>query len=127
MLKRCTNPAHHHFKWYGGRGIGVCNRWYEFEAFLADMGEKPARKTLGRTDNNKDYGPANCQWETAQQQANNKSGSVRVRYKGKRLTLTELSAVTGISYSKLAHRVRRGYPIKDIVRAGNLKSGPKVK
>ena len=43
MVARCTNPNRPDYKFYGGRGIEVCQAWREsFAAFLADMGEKPS-------------------------------------------------------------------------------------
>ena len=72
MMGRCYNPNHHNFKWYGGRGIVVCDRWHEAGNFLEDMGERPSPEyTLGRIDNDKGYEPENCRWETITEQNRN--------------------------------------------------------
>src|SRR5579884_706174 len=74
MVARCTNPAKSDWPRYGGRNIRVCERWRKYENFLRDMGHCPDGLTLGRIDNNGDYEPGNCRWETwAQQYANRRS------------------------------------------------------
>ena len=77
MKRRCSNPNEVGFVYYGGRGITVCASWLgSFEAFLADMGERPTGLTLDRINNDGNYEPGNCRWATAREQAMNRSCSV---------------------------------------------------
>ncbi|WGL30440.1 HNH endonuclease [Synechococcus phage S-CRES2] len=74
MKQRCLNknkPEYHH---YGGRGIGVCQEWLEFDNFAKDMGERPPGLTLERRDVNGDYCLENCFWATREQQDYNRRG-----------------------------------------------------
>jgi hypothetical protein len=73
MLTRCNNPRSSHFNCYGGRGIKVSQRWFQYENFIADMGHRPSsRYSLDRVDVNGDYEPSNCRWATKKTQTDNR-------------------------------------------------------
>lgn len=73
MRTRCTNPNFDGWKNYGGRNVKVCERWMNsFEAFLADVGERPAGTTIGRFGDEGNYEPGNCKWMTRKEQEANK-------------------------------------------------------
>lgn len=74
MKQRCLNPKNPNFKDYGARGIRICTRWLpSFEAFLADMGDRPAGLTLDRINNDGHYEPGNCRWATRKEQRANQA------------------------------------------------------
>jgi hypothetical protein len=72
MKGRCFRPKDANYKYYGGRGITVCDRWLKFEDFLVDVGIRPAGTTLDRIDNDKNYEPGNVRWATPEVQSRNR-------------------------------------------------------
>lgn len=73
MIQRCHNPNSHAWKWYGGRGIKVCDEWRNsFDVFYAAVGEPPDGLTLDRRDNNGNYELGNWRWATWCEQNQNR-------------------------------------------------------
>ena len=82
MIGRCSNPKNKAFRYYGGRGIVVCDRWrHDFTAFLADMGQRPSPKhSIDRINNDGNYEPGNCRWATQSEQVRNSSRCRQARH-----------------------------------------------
>lgn len=72
IQQRCFNPKHIGFKYYGGRGITVCNKWRKFTGFYSDMGDAPDDLTIDRINNDGNYEPGNCRWTDRTTQESNK-------------------------------------------------------
>jgi hypothetical protein len=74
MIRHCYNPADKKYKYFGAKGIIVCDRWQEkdgqgFSNFVLDVGERPIDNNLEikynfeRIDNTKNFEPSNCHWK----------------------------------------------------------------
>lgn len=106
MKQRCHNPKHPKFKYYGGRGIRVCQRWLcSFETFIADLGRRPAGLTLDRIETNGDYCPSNCRWATWETQRRNKRTNRWFEFNGKKMVLPDWAKETGIPLGTLRQRL----------------------
>lgn len=113
ILDRCNNPACKGYENYGGRGIKVCARWTEsFANFLEDMGESPDDLSIGRADNDGDYEPHNCHWETRQEQNSNTRQNMFLTYSGRTQTATEWARELCLNAYSLRQRIRRGMDVK---------------
>lgn len=122
MINRCYRASATAYPYYGGRGIKVCQRWrHSFEAFYADMGERPDGCSIERRDGNGNYSPENCHWATRIEQANNKRSNVRVEINGERLTIMEAARRYKIPHWTLRRRVEAGLSIEAFVNAQRRK------
>ena len=72
MIGRCVDVNNISYPKYGGAGIQVCERWMEFENFLADMGARPHGSFIDRRSNDGNYEPSNCRWATRSEQNKNR-------------------------------------------------------
>ncbi len=62
----CGNAASPKYACCGALGIAVSPSWRgDFEAFLADMGERPVNTILDRIDRALDFRSGNCRWVAA--------------------------------------------------------------
>ena len=116
MKSRCYNEGHTSYKYYGGKGIKVCEQWeHDFMAFRTwslNNGYKEGL-SIDRIDSNKDYGPDNCRWVTPLVQCNNTSRNHIITYHGESKTMAEWADEVGINYSTLRSRINiRKWPIE---------------
>jgi len=104
MISRCSNPNVDCYDRYGARGIVVSDEWRFFEAFYADMGEKPEGMTLDRIDNCGPYSKENCRWATLAEQARNTRRNHFVEFNGKTKCLKDWAEEYGLAYNTLRKR-----------------------
>lgn len=115
MKARCSNPHNIGYKDYGGRGITVCERWLNFENFLADMGERPVGTSIDRIDNNKGYYSENCRWATRKKQKRNQRSNTFVTFNGQTKCIADWAKITGIPDATIRSRVKCSWPIERVL------------
>ena len=108
MKKRCSRKTS---KYYGARGIAVCERWREsFRAFLEDVGPAPSEThSLDRfPDQNGHYEPGNVRWATPTEQARNRRDNPTLTVDGVTRTVVEWSEISGVPISTIIKRQHTG-------------------
>lgn len=101
MKERVKSRAHY-------AGVEIDPRWSSsFEAFLADMGDRPAGTTIDRIDGRKGYLKENCRWATPEQQTRNRRTTRRFTIGGRTMTIAEWAAEAGLSYGAAQHRLEK--------------------
>lgn len=107
MKDRCKNKNSRAYKYYGGKGVTVCEEWQEFNGFK-EWSMKNGYKdnlTIDRIDSNGNYEPENCRWVDFKVQANNTSRNHYLSINGERKTLSQWSEFFGVPYKYVHKRV----------------------
>lgn len=110
MMSRCYREKDASYKYYGGRGIAVCDEWHNIENFEKWVDENPFENgmTLDRIDSNGNYSPSNCRWATMFEQDKNRRNSILIEWNGEKHNISEWAEITGIKRSTINNRYWRG-------------------
>jgi hypothetical protein len=123
IWERCYLPENPGYEYYGARGICVCQEWMDFQAFYSFWGDPPFEgATIGRIDNDGNYEPSNCEWQTQEQQNNNTRRSKMITWNGKTQTMRDWAEEYDIGLRSLSERLRRGWDMhKSLTTPGRPK------
>lgn len=107
MIYRCDNPKYIAYKYYGARGIRVCDEWHDYETFKKWVNETKTDDsyTIERIDVNGDYGPDNCKWIPMSEQANNRRSNIVIDYNGEEHTLMQWCKKLNLNYKNVHNRM----------------------
>ena len=132
MKKRCYKPYCKAYKWYGARGITICDEWLDpkrvvvsyrnnctkgylaFKNWALENGYAD-NLTLDRIDNNKGYFPENCRWVSMKVQTNNNRHNHLVTYKNKTQSIALWCDELGLYYPTVKRKFAEGcWSVEDI-------------
>ena len=109
MRNRCLNHRNRYYHNYGGRGIGICERWEkDFMNFYDDMGEPPPGMSIDRIDNDRGYCPENCKWSTRTEQMRNTRLNRMVSAFGETLCIADWAKKAGVNVTTIRSRLQAG-------------------
>ena len=112
IKRRCFTTTDYHYKWYGARGISMCDEWKNsFQIFYNWAISNGYREDLSidRVDNNGNYEPSNCRWITHAEQMRNQGKNIMLTYNGKTLCAMDWSKETGMSDATIRWRKKHGW------------------
>lgn len=120
MRGRCYNPNNPKYKNYGGRGIKICDEWYNsylaFKDWAINNGYDDTL-TIDRINNDGNYEPNNCRWATIKQQNNNQRKNLSFTINNVTKTLAQWCETYNISYHKAYQRIfKLGYNIEKAIK-----------
>lgn len=119
MRARCKRKSHHAYKWYGGKGISVCDEWennyLSFQKWAFENGYKNGL-TIDRMDGNGNYCPENCRWATRKEQSNNISSCVYFDFMGERLNITQFCEKYGVPAGHFYKTARKNINIQTLMK-----------
>lgn len=108
---RIFNSKHAHYYLYGGRGIEL--RYANYEAFIADVGQRPSKAySIERIDNNGHYEPGNCRWATRYEQGSNMRTNRLLTHAGRTQTLAAWTRELGVAKNTLHKRLSLGWSVE---------------
>lgn len=107
MLSRCYKQNNISYKYYGLKGITVCDEWKNSFSSFSDWALNNGYTdtlSIDRIDNSLGYCPTNCRWIPLQDQQANKTTSVFYTYHEQTHNLKEWCNILGVPYSKAKDR-----------------------
>lgn len=111
MISRCYNPKSCNYKYYGARGIKVCEEWlgkeglYNFSKWILSIGYDEGKngrcQSLDKINNDGNYEPSNCRLANQSIQNGNMRTKTKTGYKGVRLHSSKTCYYTGVKIDGL--------------------------
>lgn len=118
MKDRCLNKNNPAYKWYGERGICICQEWLDdfvnFYNWSMSNGYKEGL-SIDRIDVNGNYEPSNCRWIPLKEQPLNTRTTKFLTYKGETKTVSEWCEITGIKKTTILNRIRLGFTAEECI------------
>jgi len=115
MKRRTADPRRNNYHRYGGRGITVCEEWKDSFAVFRDWALANGYRddlSIDRIDNDGNYEPGNCRWNSAKAQSNNTRRNVFLTVGGETHTVAEWTRKLGLQVNIITKRLGLGWSVE---------------
>lgn len=124
MISRCHIPTDTGYKYYGGRGVKVCDEWRNNPQLFFDWAVENGWEPGLELDKDKIgdgllYSPQTCCFLTNLENMRHKRNSVKTEYMGKDICISELREIIGCSHTYIKSRLDNGKSAEDIEKEYN--------
>lgn len=122
MKARCFNVKSKFYRYYGGRGITVCEDWLDKENGFINFYQWAINNgyhkdlTIDRINSLGNYEPSNCRWATRMEQQRNRKNTVSINYQGRKVSIMYLSNLYKIPYNTIYKRNKNCKTITEILK-----------
>lgn len=110
IISRCYNENNKCYKFYGGKGIKICDSWIDnptsFEKWAMESGYKDGL-TIDRIDSDGDYCPENCRWVSKSFNSRFKGNTNVIDVNGEKYSARELSEKLFIGSNRISEMIKR--------------------
>lgn len=124
MRSRCCNSNNPKFNRYGGRGIKICDEWYNSYSCFRDWALSNGyleNLTIDRINNDGNYEPSNCRWATTKEQSRNRSTNVFLEHNGQIFVQKDFAKIIGIDRHTLSKKINEGMSVEEIIKYAQKK------
>lgn len=117
MKKRCYNQNSKSYKYYGERGVIICDEWLNDFMVFHDWSISHGYKdnfTIDRIDVNGNYEPNNCRWVDMKTQNRNSRHNRNYTINGETHCLSEWCEKLNLKYKNIIQRINKyGWSINE--------------
>ena len=110
MIQRCYNENNKAYRWYGAKGIKICDEWLNnpksFEEWAVSNGYTDDL-TIDRKEEEQDYCPENCHWITGKDNAKYKSTTSEINIDGEAHTGRDWAKKLGLGINVINTYIRK--------------------
>lgn len=110
IVQRCYNPNNKSYRWYGAKGVGICEEWINnpksFEEWALHNGYNDGL-TIDRINENEDYSPNNCRWVSNVENAKYKSTTSIINVNGEIHSGKDWAKILGVSTNLINKYIRK--------------------